>query len=82
MSVVYPSDYPKTRHEAILAAMSVKDEDIDLSDIPEITEEEAALAEPVGDRFIEAKRQSAMFINWLLNDYYERKAKEKEAASL
>ncbi|MBQ7220131.1 MAG: hypothetical protein IJS28_04040 [Synergistaceae bacterium] len=73
MSVVYPDDYPKTMHEAIMAAMEVKDEDIDLSDIPEITEKEAVLAEPVGDRFIELRRKNAMFINRLLNEYYAKK---------
>ena len=73
MSVVYPDDYPKSVHEAIMAAMEVKDEDIDFSDIPEITEEEAALAEPVGDRFIELRRENAMFINRLLNEYYAKK---------
>ena len=43
------------------------------SDIPEITEEQAALAEPVGDRFIELRRKNAMFINRLLNEYYAKK---------
>lgn len=40
MSVVYPSDYPKTIHEAIEAARSVNEEDVDYSDIPEPTDEE------------------------------------------
>ena len=73
MSVVYPDDYPKTIHEAIEAAIQVRDEDIDYSDIPPITEEEAALARPVGDIFVERGRRNSMFINRLLNEYYAKK---------
>ena len=73
MSVVYPDDYPKSIHEAIEAAIQVRDEDIDYSDIPPITEEEAALARPVGDMFVEMGRRNSMFINRLLNEYYAKK---------
>ena len=73
MSVVYPDDYPKSIHETIQAAMQIKDEDIDLSDIPEITDEEATLARPVGDMFVEMGRRNSMFINRLLNEYYAKK---------
>ena len=73
MSVTYPDDYPQSVHEAVMAAMQVKDEDIDYSDIPPITEEEAALARPVGDMFVENSRRNSMFINRLLNEYYAKK---------
>lgn len=73
MSVIYPDDYPKSIHEAIEAAIQVKDEDIDYSDIPPITEKEAALAKPVGDMFVERGRRNSMFINRLLNEYYAKK---------
>lgn len=73
MSVVYPDDYPQSVHDAVMAAMQIKDEDIDLSDIPEITDEEAALAKPVGDMFVERGRRNSIFINKLLNEYYARK---------
>ncbi|MBQ3403408.1 MAG: hypothetical protein IJG65_08590 [Synergistaceae bacterium] len=73
MSVVYPDDYPKSIHEAVMAAMEVDDDDIDYSDIPPITDEQAALAKPVGDKFIELRRKNAMFINRLLNEYYAKK---------
>ena len=73
MSVVYPDDYPKSIHEAVMAAMEVDDDDIDYSDIPPIIDEQAALAKPVGDKFIELRRKNAMFINRLLNEYYAKK---------
>ena len=36
-------------------------------------EEEAALARPVGDIFVERGRRNSMFINRLLNEYYAKK---------
>ena len=33
----YPEGYPQNREEAIALMMTIKEEDIDLSDIPEIT---------------------------------------------
>ena len=48
MKMEYPSDYPKTREEALRAVMSVRDEDIDLSDMPET---DFSQATRVGDRF-------------------------------
>ena len=70
--VVYPDDYPKSLHEAIQAAMEVDDDDIDYSDIPPITEEEAALAEPVGDRFEIMGERNKTLINRLLEEYFEK----------
>ena len=48
MKMEYPSDYPKTREEAVRAVMSIRDEDIDLSDMPET---DFSQATRVGDRF-------------------------------
>ena len=48
MNVEYPGDYPKTREEALRAVLSIRDEDIDLSDMPET---DFSQAERVGDRF-------------------------------
>ena len=48
MNVEYPSDYPKNREEAVRAVLSIRDEDIDLSDMPET---DFSQAERVGDRF-------------------------------
>ena len=73
MSVIYPSDYPKTIHEAIEAAQSVGEEDIDYSDIPELTDKELEQFRPVGDRFVEMAKKNTVFINRLLNEYYAKK---------
>lgn len=73
MSVVYPSDYPKTIHEAIEAARSVNEEDVDYSDIPEPTDEELEQFRPVEDRFVEIAKKNAVFLNRLLKDYYAKK---------
>ena len=40
MSGNYPSDYPRSRKEAIAALRTVRDEDIDFSDMPATTDEE------------------------------------------
>ena len=48
MRLEYPGDYPKNREEAVIAALSIRDEDIDLSDMPET---DFSQAERVGDRF-------------------------------
>ena len=75
MSVIYPDDYPKTDDEALEAAMQVRDEDIDFSDIPEATPEDLARAVPVGDMFKEMGRRNLAFINKLLREYDERHSK-------
>ncbi len=74
MNKVYADDYPRTLGEAIQAAKSVKDEDIDYSDIPELTDEELAQFQPVGDRFRKMAQKNMEFINSLLNEYYAKKA--------
>ncbi|MBQ7732573.1 MAG: hypothetical protein IJT58_00960 [Synergistaceae bacterium] len=72
MSVIYPYDYPKTDDEALEAAMAVRDEDIDFSDIPELTEEQMARAVPVGDRFEKIRRENRELILKALREYDER----------
>ena len=44
MSVEYPTDHPRTREERMKALMAIRDEDIDLSDMPELREEDMARA--------------------------------------
>ena len=56
MSVVYPDDYPKTRKEALRALASVRDEDIDYSDIPPIGDN--VIVTPIGRKFIEMGRRN------------------------
>ena len=73
MSVVYPDDYPKTLGDAIRAAKSVKEEDIDYSDIPELTDEELEQFLPVGDKFRKMEQKNMQLINRLLNEYYAKK---------
>ena len=49
MSGNYPSDYPHSREEAIAALRTVRDEDIDFSEIPETTN--FSNWKPVGEKF-------------------------------
>ena len=56
MSAVYPDDYPKTMFEALKAAASVRDEDIDYSDIPPIGDN--VIVTPIGRKFIEMGRRN------------------------
>ncbi|MBQ7732571.1 MAG: hypothetical protein IJT58_00950 [Synergistaceae bacterium] len=72
MSVIYPDDYPWDEDEALEAAMAVRDEDIDFSDIPEATAADLARAVPVGDRFKEMGRRNIAFLNKLFREYDER----------
>ena len=57
----YFDDCPKTRQEAIRAAASVRDEDIDYSDIPELSD--FAIVRPVGDRFRKMAEHNLMLLN-------------------
>ena len=56
MSVVYPDDYPKTREEAIAALRSVREEDIDYSDIPPLSDN--VIITPIGWKFAEVRRRN------------------------
>ncbi len=72
MSVEYPSDYPRTRRErmkALLALKDLRDEDIDCSDMPELTEEDFARGTRVGDRFIKMGERNLAILNVLLSDH-------------
>ena len=71
MSVEYPSDYPRTRRErmkALLALKDLRDEDIDCSDMPELTEEDFARGTRVGDRFIKSGQRNLAILNVLLSE--------------
>ena len=55
MSTIYPDDYPKTREEALKAIRDVKDEDIDYSDIPPLSDN--VIITPIGWKFAEIRRR-------------------------
>ena len=55
MSTIYPDDYPKTREEALKAVRDVKDEDIDYSDIPPLSDN--VIITPIGWKFAEIRRR-------------------------
>ena len=55
MSTIYPDDYPKTREEALKAIRDVKDEDIDYSDIPPLSDH--VIVTPIGWKFAEIRRR-------------------------
>ena len=57
----YSDDFPKTRQEAVQAAASIRDEDIDYSDIPELSN--SAIVRPVGDRFRKMAGHNLMVLN-------------------
>ncbi len=73
---VYPDDYPKTRSEALRALASVKEEDIDYSDIPELTDEQLAQFRPVGDRFRKMAERNMIYLNKIIREHEERLAHE------
>ena len=76
MNVVYPDDYPKTLGDAIRAAKSVKEEDIDYSDIPKLTDEQLAQFRPVGDRFRKMAERNMIYLNKIIREHEERLAHE------
>ena len=56
-----PDDYPKTRKEMLKALGEIREEDIDLSDIPEVTD--FAGAERVGDKFKKIGERNLEILN-------------------
>lgn len=76
MSMVYPDDYPKTRTEALRALASIRDEDIDYSDIPELTDEQLAKFRPVGDKFRKMAERNMAYLNKIVQEHEERLAQE------
>ena len=61
MSGNYPSDYPRSRAEAIAALRMVRDEDIDFSEIPETTN--FSDWTPVGEKFKKAAERNLAALN-------------------
>ena len=76
MSAVYPDDYPKTRSEVLRALASVREEDIDYSDIPELTDEQLAQFRPVGDKFRKMAERNIIYLNKIIREHEERLAHE------
>ena len=64
----YPSDYPRTREERMKALLALRDEDIDCSDMPELTEEDFARGTRVGDRFIKMGQRNLAILNEMLRE--------------
>ena len=61
MSGNYPSDYPHSREEAIAALRTVRDEDIDFSEVPETTN--FSNWKPVGEKFKKAAERNLVVLN-------------------
>ena len=61
MSAVYPDDYPKTMFDALNALASIRDEDIDYSDIPPLSDN--VVVTPIGWKFIEMGKRNLERIN-------------------
>ncbi|MBQ7220132.1 MAG: hypothetical protein IJS28_04045 [Synergistaceae bacterium] len=61
MNVFYPDDYPKTREEAIQALRSVREEDIDYSDIPPLSDN--VIVNPIGWKFAEVRKRNRERMN-------------------
>ena len=61
MSDNYPSDYPRSRAKAIAALRTVRDEDIDFSEIPETTN--FSNWTPVGEKFKKAAERNLAALN-------------------
>ena len=61
MSVDYPDDYPKTMYEAFQAMASIREEDIDYSDIPPLSDN--VIVTPIGHKFIEMGRRNLERMN-------------------
>ena len=71
MSVEFLGEYPRTRRErrkALLALKDLRDEDIDCSDMPELTEEDFARGTRVGDRFRKMGQRNLAILNARLNE--------------
>ena len=56
MSVIYPDDYPPTLEEELRALASIRDEDIDYSDIPPLSDN--VIITPIGWKFPEVRRRN------------------------
>lgn len=65
----YPKGYPQNREEAVALMMTIREEDIDLSDIPEITIPEGAIIQRAGDKFRKVGERNLAQINKMFRDY-------------
>ena len=63
----YLNDYLPTREERMKILMDFKDEDIDYSDIPPLSDEAIAHAVRVGDKFIKMGERNLAMLNKLLH---------------
>ena len=63
----YLNDYLPTREERMKILMDFKDEDIDYSDIPPLSDEAIAHAARVGDKFIKMGERNLAMLNKLLH---------------
>ena len=68
MKVEYPDECPISKEERMKILMNIRDEDIDCSDMPELTEEDFARGTRVGDRFIKMGQRNLAILNAMLNE--------------
>lgn len=61
MSVKYPDDYPPTLEEERRALASIREEDIDYSDIPPLSDN--VIITPIGWKFAEVRRRNLERMN-------------------
>ena len=57
--------------------MSVREEDIDYSDIPPLEIKEGMVIKRIGNKYREAGKRNLAFINKLIREHEERKAAER-----
>ena len=69
MKMEFPAEPPISKEERMKILMNIRDEDIDLSDMPELTEEDFARGTRVGDRFIKRGQRNLAILNVLLSDH-------------
>ena len=81
MKMEFPDECPISKEERMVILMNIRDEDIDCSDIPELTEEDFARGTRVGDRFIRMGQRNLAILNAMLNER-ERIAAGQEASRL
>ncbi len=55
MSLEHPGEYPPTREEEFEALRAIRDEDIDYSDIPPLSDN--VIVTPIGWKFAEIRRR-------------------------
>ncbi|MBQ3695119.1 MAG: hypothetical protein IJR43_10435 [Synergistaceae bacterium] len=68
----YPKGYPQDREEAIELMKTIREEDIDCSDIPEITIPKGMPVPRLGDKFRDMQRRNLEVLNKLLRESEER----------